>query len=461
MNINQDIQPALCLSLDNLNWIYRGEGNANLVISLPQEKIILRMQKCEYDIIVNKRVIQQMELKIITDLKFYKFVMLPLLGKAFVQPPFLARISDKEIAELDAKLYNFRPSFRLNKGVRFSLLTGHPDYTHLPPSLTYEYFQSGLQCSNLLALHNECFTYCIEIKPKQGWIPLCDRNHPKCAFCCNQYLKYMKKRVRKISQYCPLDLFSGNISRMKKALKNLLKTPQNNLKIFENGNLIYSEDSLRDYVEILRAILEPGSEEVNSERLIEKWSALLQEALTKRLSDAPSYTFVQDGKENDTKDNSVGIPMSSPLEGMIPACDWNSEPLPENCVLQRILSIQKLQNTSFNSIYKSYCDKKDFEEDYAYVDNLLCVKKCWDPIQRYLLATTAKDCSIFITLQRCSNKNIDNNLHYVTDFDGISYRINIGISDLDSKPLSCIEKHYRRDSEILSAILFYANSKVM
>ena len=45
------------------------------------------------------------------------------------------------------------------------------------------------------------------------------------------------------SSYCPFDLFSGVEIRMKSALKELLKSPQNNLKIFKDGVIVYDQES--------------------------------------------------------------------------------------------------------------------------------------------------------------------------------------------------------------------------
>jgi hypothetical protein len=38
--------------------------------------------------------------------------------------------------------------------------------------------------------------------------------------------------------------------------------------------------------------------------------------------------------------------------------------------------------------------------------------------------------------------------------------MNIGVVDLDPKPLSCIEKHYRRDKEVLAAFLDINNIRI-
>lgn len=43
--------------------------------------------------------------------------------------------------------------------------------------------------------------------------------------------------------------------------------------------------------------------------------------------------------------------------------------------------------------------------------------------------------------------------HVVRDSDGYSYVMNVGVTDLDPKPLSCIEKHRKRDNEVLTACL--------
>jgi hypothetical protein len=43
--------------------------------------------------------------------------------------------------------------------------------------------------------------------------------------------------------------------------------------------------------------------------------------------------------------------------------------------------------------------------------------------------------------------------HVVRDSDGCGYVMNVGVTDLDPKPLSCIEKHRKRDCEVLTACL--------
>lgn len=52
----------------------------------------------------------------------------------------------------------------------------------------------------------------------------------------------MKKgNVARISNYCPLDLFSGCIERQHLALKSLIETPQNNFRIFKDLKHVYGD----------------------------------------------------------------------------------------------------------------------------------------------------------------------------------------------------------------------------
>jgi inositol-pentakisphosphate 2-kinase len=56
----------------------------------------------------------------------------------------------------------------------------------------------------------------------------------------HQYLKQEKKEIQTISSYCPLDLFSCNESRIRRALQNLFHEPQNNIKIYLDSQLQFA-----------------------------------------------------------------------------------------------------------------------------------------------------------------------------------------------------------------------------
>lgn len=47
--------------------------------------------------------------------------------------------------------------------------------------------------------------------------------------------------------FCPMDLFSGNLSRMKSALKALFQVPHRNLRLFIDGNLVFSRSSATSF----------------------------------------------------------------------------------------------------------------------------------------------------------------------------------------------------------------------
>ncbi|KAF6165715.1 hypothetical protein GIB67_012612 [Kingdonia uniflora] len=52
-------------------------------------------------------------------------------------------------------------------------------------------------------------------------------------------LKFHQGEISFVSDYNPLDLFSGSIGKINKAIKELFTTPQNNFCIFLNGSLIF------------------------------------------------------------------------------------------------------------------------------------------------------------------------------------------------------------------------------
>ncbi|CAK0784741.1 hypothetical protein CVIRNUC_007945 [Coccomyxa viridis] len=85
-------------------------------------------------------------------------------------------------------------------------------------------------------------TICVELKPKCGFLPTSACIHPKHAikreiprFQLHQHLKCAQGKVQRHSAYNPLDLFSGDVARMQRALRALLRDPQNNLRLFVDG----------------------------------------------------------------------------------------------------------------------------------------------------------------------------------------------------------------------------------
>ncbi|CAH0383686.1 unnamed protein product [Bemisia tabaci] len=583
------------LTLRGKKWKYRGEGNANLVIALPSDRLIIRMRKREKGAPVTAEEELAELKKMWREVVFCCKMMIPLLGRAYIQPPVPAYMDKSEIKELEEALVSQRPASRHHKGIKFSHVTIYPDYAFLPiflsernQAVTYpklisenlhdnmakprsEYSRSTsfhdpvfdenkeavktlLKISSLYTLHFDSpncdnldfventndssqissrsisinsrgggsnassiihntmkqdysssldypsplstfvkqgsrriycsqfsskrsmdfSTYCVEVKPKQGWIPMIDRRFTKCAFCLNQYLKVFNGSVKMHSNYCPLDLFSGNRSRMKSAVKALLITPQNNLKIFKDGQLIYGDETKTDIIEILKSWLDSPvdfiEQDVDSHRLKEKFSCLIIDALTRDLTmNENCPKVIEDEDPTESKEN---IPERIPpnliaaVKELLPkeACDWSAKDLPSNCILKRILDVQKLEKYGADAIYDIYRRSYENEsDDYAYVRSIPAPTESrsssksfsFNPVQRYLLATTAKDCSILISFQRLHEPSKERipSCHLLRDLDNEPHVFNVGVSDLDPKPVSCIEKHKKRDCDVISACL--------
>jgi inositol-pentakisphosphate 2-kinase len=54
-------------------------------------------------------------------------------------------------------------------------------------------------------------------------------------------LKLKNAKISDVSSYCPIDLFSGDAKLMSCAIRGLFENPQNNLKMFMNGKMVYNE----------------------------------------------------------------------------------------------------------------------------------------------------------------------------------------------------------------------------
>ncbi|XP_073848649.1 inositol phosphate kinase 1 [Musca autumnalis] len=67
----------------------------------------------------------------------------------------------------------------------------------------------------------------------------------RCRYCSMQFLKLQQKKIQQRSNYCPIDLFSGVPARMRNALHALFTCPQNNLRFFKNGIVVFDDQLSR------------------------------------------------------------------------------------------------------------------------------------------------------------------------------------------------------------------------
>ncbi|XP_034251467.1 inositol-pentakisphosphate 2-kinase [Thrips palmi] len=441
---------AVKFVLASHEWQYRGEGNAKIAISLPAEKKVVLLPKSDKTDNINNSDFWHW---ISTNVKFINCIMKPIFGDMFVSSPSLVYLSSYDIQLLNETLASVRPEKRKDKEL---LLCGGElcsDHVYLPSSLS-------AFCKSK--------SFCIELKPKQGVFPLSERQFRNCLFCRKQQLKMKEGLVCQKSLYCPLDLFSGSWERMKNALVSLLCSPQNNLRIFHDGCLVYDEDHSDSD---LQKVLMEWLPSVPKSNLVERISSILLQALTK------DFSGIEGGKESPGGWVFEGAPPFDPeMESHVystrdalphlpqPPCNYDSQELPEGCILRRLVEAQAVDNLGTALVHdllkshQQYSISMDYSlksESINYVNNILS-KGCsseLDPIERYLIAAVARDCSILITFQELKEDCKEaQNLPQVVDEDSRTHFLcHIAAVDLEPKPMSCINSQMKKKASILEA----------
>ncbi|KAF9104966.1 Inositol-pentakisphosphate 2-kinase [Mortierella sp. GBA35] len=229
-------------------WLYRAEGNANIVFQYigPHPRFrntALRLRKANrYDgtgvgagagagsgegkggTTFGEDTITMNDLT--HESHFASEVIGLLLGQQFVEHLIAVALPPEFLKSLAEAVEPLRPESRRQKGIDLAQSVGFLALDHtrfIKPSPG----QSAVA---------------VEIKPKWGFLTKSafirkdqDIKRRKCRFCMYQHQKKNTGQQGSISQYCPIDLFSGTELLVQDALDSLVQTPQNNIRLFVDG----------------------------------------------------------------------------------------------------------------------------------------------------------------------------------------------------------------------------------
>lgn len=385
---------------DPQDWAYRAEGGKHLVVFNQSSRKVLRFIKapigCERTLEEDKKEIQRR-------LRFEKQVVSPLLAE------FGLKADSGNLVSLPAEFCN-----RLSKRISNDRPPARKDKV-IPPGARFAVLQDDF-CQNIPFTSN----IAIELKPKCSFV---QPNRRSCQFCLTQLEKIRRGKYDSRSAYCPVDFFSSDPNRKSFAFAHLIQNPQNNLRFFCDGELIYSMETL-EHVGASCAKRFPQLIEnlCGFPNALEKVVSALCNALGASENDehCSSSLFKSENFKNS----------ESPL------------PCTQSGPLQALAALQKTSSHSANQVLESFKRLSPKQ-----VDDLENPSKSWlvsakkqsdlsdvDIVRRHLISKTIKDCSLMIV--------------FVPKKDGkISFKMEI--VDLDLKPTSKLLEHKTKEDALL------------
>ncbi|XP_071220579.1 inositol-pentakisphosphate 2-kinase-like [Salvelinus alpinus] len=459
--------------MDENDWKYHGEGNKSLVVSHVQHARVLRLLKYSTEDVENSHKTTEQAFRHIQNIVDYsQNVMKPLLGEKFVHNGEAVKLPLDFVRQLSLKVQQERPESRCDKVM--DTLSG-----------------CALCLPNLTQLSSCCCCsrehrppLCIEIKPKCGFLPASrhvtkDIKRKVCRFCMHQHFKLANGKWKRLSRYCPLDLFSGNKQRMSRAIKHLIEEPQNNFNIFKGGECIYScnddADVLQDLDELaqhLRPYFLPSgsllSRQQSSKVVLNE---LIQVIVSALLS---SWDCPRSGQLRKTHLSEGRVTCDASLLHRDLLRNGN-HCLPKDCVLDKILGTQMLDNLDIEGLSPLL---KRVEQHLQMFPKERCRLQMGGPynasflekvqncpveddgsieyavgkVHQYRVAMTAKDCSVMVAIATCGE---DDGLDQSLEIQPTKPRFTCSVSilDLDPKPYESISHQSRLDSKIVNHYL--------
>jgi inositol-pentakisphosphate 2-kinase len=196
------------------------------------------------------------------------------------------------------------------------------------------------------------------------------------------YIFPISLQISLLSEYNPLDLFSGSIERIHKAIKDLFTTPQNNFRVFMNGSLIFGG-------------LGGGAEDTNF-------------CIAKAFEGA--LTSIIEADDGLCTENFLTLV---------------AEAVHKSGVLDRLLEVQKLDDVDIEGAIHAYYDItrqqcmvcSELNEDHAKIYAPLhsaSLDESLRIVKDYLIAATVKDCSLMICFRpskKWDSGSLSNNVY--------------------------------------------------
>ncbi|XP_048129872.1 inositol-pentakisphosphate 2-kinase-like [Rhodamnia argentea] len=421
---------------DAADWVYRGEGAANIVLAYTGTTPtlvgkVLRIQKApenethcsngslsfsKHELLLWKdfEELVQSPTKEIAAQQYAQHVISPLLGSKHVDAGIRVLVSREFLEEIERNIKSHRPDWRIDAAMVDTLKQSAlliSDHSLFPHGI----FKGNVSIS-------------VEIKPKCGFLPfskyIARQNAIKRSttrFKMHQVLKFRQQQIPNLSKYDPLDLFSGSKERIHEALKALCNNPQNNFRVFLDGSLILggfggvADNSTSATAEALEGVLK--------------------------------YVIEADD----------GLRMTSFLELL-------TETVFKSGVLDRLLDVQKLDNYDVEGAIHAYYNfisqpcsvcgglGEDEVSPRATFLHALPPNESLEIVKNFLIATTAKDCSLMFCFRRREDGGSDSSYDMVyLESTNQVFDYKVHFIDLDLKPLEKMEHYYELDKKIVSA----------
>lgn len=386
-------------------YVYLAEGGRNLVLKyVGQEKqligTVLRVQK-----------------NALSDLKFkYKSFSKKFLT-SLISPRFLQDAVKVEISDHFRNQINDKIKFNLKRpeNRRFQEINSTVRTACILENLTAKVGQSNSD------------TITVEIKPKCGYLPMKqllsyfsqNMKSSISRYQLHQVLKLKQNKLTRISEYDPLLLFSNDENKMLQALKALIKTPQNNLRVFLNGELVPPESVLT--LKMLKKLVS-----------FLKTERVLSEILDVQKLDRFDIENIHLIYKMFTENPRDLLDLNNIFEYPTLTTTKDVDQILCKLITMTDSSLVNHSNSEISVKYKEFssCDELVLVEEIK--QKKICSLYGLFAIRDFLLATSFKDCSLMIR------------------FDSRSLEVDtIRIVDIDRKPVAKIPFYLELDERIV------------